>query len=1224
MTRLRLVLLAVLMASLAFGLSFCPALHAQTMSTTASLSGSVTDPAGARIPKATVKITNPEKGITRATTTGAAGDFSFALLPVGTYTLEASASGFKTSKQPGIVLNVGDSLVENVGLTIGATEQVTVTTSGPLLQTQDANVSTEIDKKQVEELPLNVRNVIGLVMLNSSVNNQVQQQNLTAGGQDDTADQDESFLSFGGGFQGTTAWLLDGGWNVAPGWGGSVYVPAVDDVQEFKVVNNSFSAEYGWSTGNVINMVTKSGTNEFHVVADEYLRNPKLDANTYLNKLSHPAAPWVGDHRNQFGIAGGGPLYIPGVYNKQRNKTFFFVNYEGLRLSNAGTLPGMTPTTAQEGGDFSATLGSVNLGNDCLGNPVYAGEIYNPYTTAQPGGACGTNWVRLGYPGNNVANGSTQTHDSAGNLITAHGIDTLAHTFATGNYWPAPLATPLSNGDNWAATAAAPSSSNEYGIRIDHHFNDNTSIYGRWSNKHESKNGAPDYYGASDVAGPGDQNPDNRYSTALGLSHVFSPTFVMNANLVYSRWVEGNDVQGEGFQDSSIGLAGILNTYSPEFPEVSFANGGYIPLGPISGNGVMTNANDVGTASVDVNKTFGKHSVSFGYMGVLTQLFGGRVAPVTFNFNAHQTAGTDAAGNLVAGTGDAFASMLAGAGDAGSAGFNALPATSYYMHGAYVQDDWKVTRKLTLNLGFRYEVQTPFEERHNWQAAFNNTTLNPISVAGYPVYGAISYSGPGHRNLYNPNWTDVAPRIGFSYAAMSKLVIRGGFGEYYSRNFEPFGNIPAPGFSSNTTWAAEAGNGFQVNTPLASAFATDADILPVTGNVLQGLTNVGQQGGGINITRPDPRTKQYMFGAQYAFTPNDLLDVNYVGNLGTRILLGGMNYGQLNPSHLALGATALNAEVTNPFSTFLSSNHLPAMSCQNTDGTLAAAQMMEPFPEFCAPNANSGSVVAQQEPVGISRYDSLQMTYNHRVTYGLIFTASYTYSKFLSDAGDALGWSSINSGGASIRNYYDLKADRTVDSTDVPQSLVLNYVYELPVGRGKKYGGGMNTIVDTVAGGWQISGITHWQKGFPLSIGNGGQNNGSLWGGNQHATFTGASFAPTCTSKRCIFNPAAFEATAGLPAGPATPAQIAATFGNVPRYLSNLRAPGYVDEDLAIQKWFNIPEKFRLQFTAQLFNAFNHANFTSPDTGIGDPLFGQCSGQTMAARQIQLAIRLVR
>ena len=325
---------------------------------------------------------------------------------------------------------------------------------------------------------------------------------------------------------------------------------------------------------------------------------------------------------------------------------------------------------------------------------------------------------------------------------------------------------------------------------------------------------------------------------------------------------------------------------------------------------------------------------------------------------------------------------VGGANNAGSTGFNALPATEYYLHGAYIQDDWKATRKLTLNLGFRYEMQTPFTERHNWQAAFDFNALNPISASGYPAYGAITYSTPGHRNLYQYNWGDAAPRVGFAYAAMPKLVVRGGFGLYYSRNFLPYGGIPAPGFSSSTAWAATASNGVQVQTPLAQAFASDAQILPVTGNALQGMTNVGQAGGGVNSVRPDPRVKQYSLGFQYAITPNDMLDVNYVGNLGTHILLGGMNYGQLNPSHLALGETALNAEVANPFSASLSRTGLPAMSgaCQNSDGTLAAAQMKEPFPEFCAPNANSGSVVAQQEPVGISRYDSLQMTYNHRIT----------------------------------------------------------------------------------------------------------------------------------------------------------------------------------------------------------------------------------------------------
>jgi hypothetical protein len=344
-----------------------------------------------------------------------------------------------------------------------------------------------------------------------------------------------------------------------------------------------------------------------------------------------------------------------------------------------------------------------------------------------------------------------------------------------------------------------------------------------------------------------------------------------------------------------------------------------------------------------------------------------------------------------------------------------------------------------------------------------------------------------------------------------------------------------------------------------------------------------------------------------------------------------MNYGQLNPSYLSMGGTALNANVPDPFTPALQNLGLAGMSCESSAGNLPKAQMLEPYPEFC------GGAVAQQEPIGFSNYNSLQATFTHRTTLGLIFVASYTYAKFLGDAGDALGWSNISGGGASIRNYYDLKADKSVDGTDIPQSLALNYVYELPVGKGKKFGGGMNGIADTIAGGWQISGITHVQAGFPLSISNANGNSASLWGGNQHANLTGAGFKTgTCGdgtpvgTKFCFFNGqlankgGAFKQADGLPLGPASAAQIAAAFGNAPRYFSNLRAPGYVDEDLGIQKWFNLPvEKFRLQFTAQMFNAFNHANFTSPDVGIGDSTMGLSSG-TMGARQIQLALKLVR
>jgi hypothetical protein len=1193
MIRLRLVHLAVLMAILSMGLTFVSKLHAQTMSSSASLSGTVSDPSGARIAKATVKVTDSEKGNTRATTAGSAGDFSFALLPAGTYTLEAIAPGFKTAKLTGIVLQAGDSLTENVSLTIGTTEQVTVSESGALLQTEDANVSTEVASKQVEELPLNLRNVVGLVMLNSSVNNQTQQQVLAAGGAEDTADQDMSFLTFGGGFFGTTAFLLDGGWNVAGGWGGVVYVPAVDDTQEFKVTTNSFSAEYGWSTGNVVNMITRSGTSDFHFTLSEYLRNQKLDANTYFRNLSH--LPITPDHRNQFAAAGGGPLYIPGIY-RRRDKTFFFANYEGLRLNNAGTFSDNVPTTPQESGNFSAELTTTSLGTDCLGRTIYAGAIYNPYTTRQPGGACGTQYIRDPYPGNIIP-------------TTGPGaVDALAAKFVAGNYWPSPK---NPNGQfNYNVSGSQATSSNEYGIRIDHHFTPNTSMFGRYSRKLETKAGSPAYYGTSDVGGPEVYNPDNRYSIATGASHIFSPTFVMNGTVEFNRWTEGNDTQSFGFKSSSLGLPGIIDSYSPQFPQIGFPQPGYAPLGATTGFGQANFANNVGNASVDFNNTRKSHSISFGYMGSVIDIYGGRIAPTQFNFGLAMTSGPDP--NSAKTAGDAFASFIAGAGTGGSTGFNAFPASSYYLHGAYVEDDWKLNRKFTLNLGFRYEVQTPITARRNDQAYFDFHALNPISSAsGVPVNGEIVYATPGQRNLYNFNWDDVAPRIGFAYNIVPKLVFRGGWGLYYSRNF--YGNGPNPGYSQGTNWTPTV-DGITVVQPLAQAFSTG--VLPVTGNALHGLTNVGQGGGGVDPYHPDPRIKQFMVGFQYSLTPNDLLDVNYVGNRGTRIILGGMNYGQLDPKYLSMGS-ALNTAVANPFAAAMNSLNLPTSSCGLSSPTVSQAQLLLPYPEFC------GSTSASQEPVGFDNYNSLQATFTHRVSLGLIFMASYTYSKFLDDAGGPEEWASISSGGASIRNYYDLKAEKSVDGTDVPQSLALNYVYELPFGKGKTFGGSMNTLSDEILGGWQVSGITHVQAGFPLSI-NANNNSASLWGGNQHANLTGASFkSGTCGAstsnaipvgqKYCFFNPAAFSQAPAY------------TFGSAPRYFSNLRAPGYVDEDLGIQKWFHITEKFRLQFTGQMFNAFNHANFDSPDINLGDAgtTMGEASN-TQGPRQVQLSLKLVR
>ena len=282
MPKLRSLTPLLLLAVAAFAINTdLPIAQGQTLASTASFSGSVSDSSGARLANANVVLSSPEKGVTRAFKTDAEGNFSFALLPAGTYSLSVSAAGFKSFRQDGIVLEVGQSASQMVALTIGASEQVEVNATAALLQTDNANIGAEVSTKQITELPLNLRNVFNFVELNSSVNNLSQRQTISSGGQQGSSDQDVSFLNFGGGYFGTNAFLLDGAWDVSEGWGGVIYVPSPDNVQEFKVQQNSFSAQYGWSTGNVINVVTKSGGNSLHGDVYDYLRNAALDANHF-------------------------------------------------------------------------------------------------------------------------------------------------------------------------------------------------------------------------------------------------------------------------------------------------------------------------------------------------------------------------------------------------------------------------------------------------------------------------------------------------------------------------------------------------------------------------------------------------------------------------------------------------------------------------------------------------------------------------------------------------------------------------------------------------------------------------------------------------------------------------------------------------------------------------------------------------------------------------------
>ena len=1174
-----------LLLCVAFALTIAiPLLHSQNRVSTASLSGVVTDPQGKRVTGATVTLLNPNLGTIRKFTTDSVGIFSFSLLPPGTYNLKIDAPGFGTYELNGIVLEVGQDVDLNPALlAVGQVSQrLVVSGEAPLLTTDNANIGSEVSGKQILEMPLNFRSSLALVFLDSS-NRWFDQGAL--GGSVDTADQDYSLMGVGGQFFGQNSFTLDGTWNGMMAYNGVIYVPSIDTVQEFKMQTYSFSAQYPMTEGNVVNVVTKSGTSQFHGDVYEFLRNYALDANYFFNKLAGTARPAT--RMNQFGITAGGPLYIPKIY-PQRKRTFFFAGYEGLRLGAVSSIFTAMPTTAMKGGDLSAFLGSTSVGTDAMGNPIYPGQIYNPFSTRQIGttGSGAPIYYRDPVPNNNIA--------SVPGLMDAVAKNMVA-------FYPSPTSTSLTN--NFFADQSVPTTSDEMNVRIDQNLSDNARFYARYSRKWEAKVESGDLYGSSDPAGPGQTNPNNRYSVASGYSQVLSPTLTLSINFGYNRWVEGNVGQGLGFQSSSLGLPAGLNSASPFFPTVNIT--GFGSLGAATNE---STAEDEGSLSADVVKVRGGNTFSLGYMGILSEVLGGGLVHTTFNYTSAFSDGPNPQ-SPTAGTGNAFGSFLMGATASGDTGVVELPALTKTLNGWYLQDDWKTTKNLTLNLGMRYDIQLAPTERHNRQAYFEPGQVNPISEfsMGGPYYGQLVYNTPGNRYFYQNSYTNFSPRVGFSYLTAHRFVTRGGFALFFPDEWA--GDPSEPGYAQVTTLVSSLNGGLNPSSTLSNPFPQG--ILPVVGNTEGGLTDVGQTLSTSVFKRPSDYIEQWMLGFQYSPSNHDVIEASYIGNRALKFVISGLNLNQLPPQDLALGSGALTAATANPFYGLAP---VTGSACGLANATVPAYQLMLRMPQFC------DSVTNAKDNTGFSNYNALDVKYQHRLSNDLTILATYTHAKMLDDI----------EGGSTfelfypevVRNNYDLAAEKSVDYADTPNSAVVSYIYSLPVGRGKTFGSKLSGPGDAVLGGWQIAGITKFQAGTPIGI-NGNLDAASVYGGGQHSNVVGnPNVAGTVTANstcnapsklgtaQAWFNPCAFVAAAP------------GTFGDAPRYFSNLRTPHYNDTDLSLSKWFNIGDNIRSQFRAEFFNTFNHVNFGPPtNVTVGTANAGSLSYADIA-RQIQFALKI--
>jgi hypothetical protein len=1186
-------------------------MQAQIATTTASISGTISDPTGAVVPTAAVTLASPEKGITRSFTSGDTGRYIFTQLPPSAYTLTVKIRGFKTYEQSGIVLNAAQSATQDVVLTVGAeTQSISVVADASQLNTDNANVATDIPGKDIVELPLNIRNVYSLALLNSSVSNTSEGQMLLGGGTNttDDADQDISFLNFAGGYFGSTGFLLDGAWNTDTEWGAVTFVPSVDAVSVFKVQNNSFTAQYGWSTGNIINVVTKSGTSSFHGDAWDFYQNQDLNAVPYFSASNQSLS------RQEGGVAAGGPLYIPGIY-KQRQKTFIFGLYEHLTISSPTVDTYTVPDSKFLSGNFSEILGTTSVGTDALGRPIYSGQIYDPRSGHQ---------IYAGQPDTKTAanpygTGMVATQNGyirnpiSGNILTnlpGYTPDTIGAKLLS--YYPTAKTSGLTN--NLIVSGTAPAHSNEYTLRVDHNINDKSRAYFRYAYKEEFKTGAAADWG-NDPAGPGNARPNNRWGMWAGYSYVFSPTFTMNLTSGVTIWHETSDNQSFGFDPTTIGLPAYLKQNDPLFPMVTV--GSQSSLGPgANDQQAVTNHGPIGTVSGDFIKVNGKHTLNFGVTGV-EQVFGQH--PYYQNdlyFNGQFTSGPDPLSGSGFASGNGVAEMLLGVIDSGTdAGYSDSPLESNHLIGEYLQDDWKPTRNLTLNLGMRYEMQTPYTYRHNAASIFNPNELNPLSaLVGRPLMGALQFLSPNNRYVYNPNWDNWAPRFGFSYAPFAKAVIHGGYGIFYPESLTSSGAGDQDGFSTATYSDVTLDGGITPNPNISTASPWGGVYAQATGNANGEFQQVGNGVGGTFRSRPSPYVQQWMFGVQYALTPNDELEVDYVGNRGVR-MIGSRNSNQINPAYLSKGANYLGGPAaSNPFAiplkTLEASGAIAPSSCNLDNASVTNAQLLSPYPQYCG-------VAEADAPVGQSLYNAMQVTYNHRVSKGLTALVSYTYSKFLDNVEGNNGWSynGPTNWAVTPANNYNMAADKSVDAGDIPQALVASYIYQLPVGRGKAVGSGLGRVADAVVGGWELSGVATFKGGIPIGVFG---NDQPTYGGNPRPNVVG-NVHVSHPSAHEWFNTGAF---AYAPYG---------SFGNAPRYFSDLRGPHYQNWDTAIEKNWLLGEQMRIQFRFETFNTFNHPNYYTPEAGATayggcDPNAGTgCASsfgtitQTFAPRNVQWA-----
>jgi hypothetical protein len=1150
---------------------------------TALLRGTVVDPSGAAVPGAKVTITDVATGVSTRTVTNGAGFYIFNAVKPDTYTVTVEAQGFKTTVRTGVVLAVGQQTDVGFRLELGATQQtVEVTGASPLLNTVTGAIGSTLTGRMISALPLSGLDITSLSYFAPAVTEVTGSNIDTLGG--------TNFVS--NGQRNATAEFVQDGLVITHPEGGegsttiANYLPIPDAIQEFRLQNNTFSAAYGNNGGTIVSIITKSGTNNFHGSAFYLMQRPGFNANDFFSNLG--GAPKGTFAFDQYGGSVGGPI--------RRDKTFFFADLLKERNNSPFTIVTTVPTPLQRSGDFSQTYNADGT----------LQQIFNPFDVTCTTVAGTQNCTRQPFPGNVIPTNMI-------NPVWGKVIDLYPMPNTPGQ--------PLTNINNYTQKLVSTNPQYQYDVRIDQNFSQKSRLTGRYSVQRVTNN-TPDPFLAPAVA---------QYNTDEGmLEHTWTltPTLLWTNRLGVVRWVDPMKVL-PSVDPLSLGFPKQLidNVWYDQtnFPDVSVS--GY--------QGLVTDACCTNTLETDtqwsmnsvMTKIAGGHNITFGgeHRVFLNNFFQPSDTSGGFSFGQDVTMQNVFIPNTD--QGNALASMLLDWADSGSVGELPAVANRSAETAFFVQDDWRISRRLTLDLGLRYEWSTPYTERFNRNQFSCFTCDSGIRVPALPglegiwpangreIYGTTVVATPGHR-APDTDWDNVGPRLGFAYQLNPNTVVRGGAGIYYGMNYATnwqYGGANWQG-SANILYSLDGNitRYANIENPFPAGF-----LLPEEdkyGAESQWGYNDGNHAG---LDTVNAHIYMWNIGVQRQFPGSLMLEVDYSASRSTNLP---WNYNPANrdfptdAQEQKYGSNGLGQSVPNPFQYLFTSvnGSIPMFNAPGSIynfSTIPLINLIEPYPQF-------GGYFTGFPPFGANAsYNALEVQFQKRYSHGLSVTGNYTFSRFMSDSDEGgNAWIGRLTAGEP-QDLNNLAAEKSVSANDTPNRLTFAVTYELPVGRGRAYGSHMNRALDTVLGGWSVTPWVTFQTGQPLNI---TDANGALASGVQRPDVTGNPCSGDSPYAIINGNPNAnyFNVSAFSHAPDQTP-------GNAPRYFSNCRVPGIENLDVSLAKAIHFTESKYLQIRAEFFNATNTVRFAAPGASFGSTSFGEIGSIENGPRSGQLVLRFI-